>query len=85
MADEKGDDDHIICVPCSDPGWNELEDVDDLPTQLRKEIGHFFAVYKDLDSDRHSEVRGWGSREAALETIEQARRSYLEQAGVASS
>jgi inorganic pyrophosphatase len=78
MADEKGDDDHVLCVPQSDPGWNEFEDVDDLPRQLRAEIGHFFEVYKDLDHDRHSEVRGWGDRAAALETIARARRAFVE-------
>ena len=31
MADEKGPDDHVVCVPFADPGWNYLEDVDDLP------------------------------------------------------
>ena len=76
MADEKGDDDHVLCVPCSDPGWNQLEDVDDLPSQLRREITHFFTVYKDLDADRHSEVRGWGTREEAWETIAKAREAF---------
>jgi inorganic pyrophosphatase len=76
MADEKGPDDHVVCVPCNDPGWNELEDVDDLPRQLRAEIGHFFDVYKDLDPDRHSEVNGWDNRAAALETIERAREAF---------
>ena len=59
-----------------DPNWNSLEDVDDLPEQLRKEIGHFFDVYKDLDPDRHSEVNGWGNREAAWERIAQAREAW---------
>jgi inorganic pyrophosphatase len=84
MSDEKGDDDHVLCVPWTDPGWNELMDVEDIPSQLRAEIGHFFAVYKDLDRDRHSVVRGWANREAALETVEQARRRYLAESGVAS-
>ena len=78
MSDEKGDDDHILCVPCSDPGWNDLEDLEDVPRQLRAEIAHFFDVYKDLDTDRHSEVRGWGDRAAALETIELARKRHLQ-------
>jgi inorganic pyrophosphatase len=78
MADEKGPDDHVVCVPCNDPGWNMLDDVDDLPELLRKEIGHFFAIYKDLDPDRHSEVKGWGDRQAALETIEKARKMFRE-------
>ena len=81
MADEKGPDDHVVCVPLSDPGWNTLNDVDDLPEQLRKEIGHFFDIYKDLDPDRHSEVKGWGDRDAALETIEKARQAFRENGG----
>jgi inorganic pyrophosphatase len=81
MADEKGPDDHVVCVPLNDPSWNTLEDVDDLPDQLRKEIGHFFDIYKDLDADRHSEVRGWGDRQAALETIEQARKMFRDNGG----
>jgi inorganic pyrophosphatase len=76
MADEKGPDDHVVCVPCSDPGWNEVEKVEDLPKLLRAEIGHFFAVYKDLDAGKHSEVKGWGDRDAALETIEKAREAF---------
>ena len=76
MSDEKGPDDHVVCVPVDDPGWNYLEDVDDLPGQLRAEIGHFFAVYKDLDPDRHSEVIGWAGRDAAVETIEKARQAF---------
>jgi inorganic pyrophosphatase len=78
MSDEKGDDDHVLCVPCSDPGWNVMQDVDDLPDLLRAEITHFFTVYKDLDIGRHSEVRGWGSREDALGTIAQARESFMQ-------
>ena len=73
---------HVMVAPYRHV--SELEDVEDLPRQLRAEISHFFAVYKDLDTDRHSEVRGWGDREEALETIEQARRRYLDRSGVIS-
>lgn len=81
MSDENGPDDHVVCVPHGDPGWNGLEDVDDLPAQLRSEISHFFSVYKDLDRDRHSEVKGWADRAAAIETVEQARSAFREQRG----
>jgi inorganic pyrophosphatase len=77
MSDEKGPDDHVVCVPFHDPGWNAMQDIDDLPPLLRDEIGHFFSVYKDLDAGRHSEVKGWGSRESALKTIEKAREQFL--------
>lgn len=76
MADEKGPDDHVVCVPHADPGWNWIDDVDDLPGQLRAEIGHFFSVYKDLDPGRHSEVGGWGDRAAAIETVHAARERF---------
>jgi inorganic pyrophosphatase len=81
MSDEKGPDDHVVCVPWNDPVWNTLNDVGDLPDLLRKEIGHFFDIYKDLDRDRHSEVRGWGDRQAALETIEKAQQAFRENGG----
>src|SRR3954453_1393406 len=31
MADEKGEDEKILCVPLEDPGWNTLERLEDLP------------------------------------------------------
>ena len=71
----------MVCVPWNDPSWNTLDDVDDLPEQLRKEIGHFFDIYKDLDADRHSAVKGWGDRQEALETIEKAREAFRENGG----
>jgi hypothetical protein len=76
MEDEKGPDDHVVCVPCDDPGWNLLADVTDLPARLRAEISHFFAVYKDLDSRRRSKVNGWADRAAALTTISEARSRF---------
>jgi inorganic pyrophosphatase len=80
MRDEKGEDDKIVCVPLHDPGWNELEVLDDLPNQLRMEISHFFSVYKDLER-KPVEVEGWRSREDALEVIEDARRLQEEHEG----
>lgn len=79
MSDEKGRDDHVLCVPCSDPGWNWVNRIEDLPAQLRAEIGHFFSVYKDLDPDKHSQVDGWDGLEAALATIEESRERFRAQ------
>src|ERR671916_2742806 len=62
MSDDKGIDDKIICVPLHDPGWNDLEDLDDLPQNFRKEVPHFFSVYKEID-DKPVEIDGWYPRE----------------------
>jgi inorganic pyrophosphatase len=80
MHDEKGEDDKIISVPTSDPGWNHLEDLEDLPEQLRKEIPHFFSVYKDLD-EKPVDIQGWRSRDEALDVIAEARRLHEEHSG----
>jgi inorganic pyrophosphatase len=77
MEDDKGVDDKVLCVPLQDPSWNTLEELDDLPDQLRKEIAHFFSVYKDLEQKK-VKVDGWYSREDALKEIEQARKRCAE-------
>src|SRR5215510_1007087 len=46
MRDEKGIDDKVLCVPISDPNWNSMEVLEDLPQPLRDEISHFFSIYK---------------------------------------
>jgi inorganic pyrophosphatase len=76
MSDEKGPDDHVVCVPVNDPGWNTAETVDDLPLLLRREIVHFFEVYKDLDPGRYSDVKGWGDIEEAWDRIASARKNF---------
>jgi inorganic pyrophosphatase len=73
MEDDQGVDDKVLAVPLSDPTWNALETLDDLPGQLQDEIAHFFSVYKDLEQKK-VKVDGWYSREDALEEIEAARR-----------
>jgi inorganic pyrophosphatase len=50
MADDKGQDEKVICVPVSDPIWNSLNDLSDMNPHLLKEIEHFFQVYKDLEN-----------------------------------
>ena len=77
MEDDKGVDDKVLCVPLQDPAWNHLEELDDLPDQLRQEIAHFFSVYKDLEQKK-VKVDGWYGREDALTEIEAARERCTE-------
>ena len=75
MEDDKGIDDKVLCVPLTDPAWNTLEELEDLPKQLRDEIAHFFSIYKDLEQKK-VKVDGWYSREDALEEIEASRERF---------
>ena len=72
MADEKGPDEKILCVPLRDPSWSGISDIHDVPAQLRNEIEHFFQVYKDLEH-KQTETRGFGGRADALLAIERGR------------
>ncbi|QYJ67135.1 inorganic diphosphatase [Flavobacterium litorale] len=69
MADEKGPDEKIVCVPVSDPVWNKLGDLSDMNPHLLKEIEHFFQVYKDLEQKK-VDVGGWGNVDEAREIID---------------
>ena len=77
MEDDKGIDDKVLCVPLTDPAWNTLETLEDVPNQLRDEIAHFFSVYKDLEQKKVN-VDGWYSREEALEEIEASRKRFAD-------
>ncbi|MEN9337063.1 MAG: Inorganic diphosphatase [Bacteroidota bacterium] len=70
MADDKGPDEKIICVPVSDPIWNKLNDLQDVNPHLLKEIEHFFEVYKDLENKK-VDVHGWGNVGEAREILQQ--------------
>jgi inorganic pyrophosphatase len=78
MADEKGSDHKILCVPTEDPSWSSLETLEDLPKSLADEITHFFSVYKDLEQ-KNTSVEGWFSREDAWEEIEASRERHRAQ------
>lgn len=68
MADEKGPDEKVICVPVSDPIWNRINDLSEVNPHLMMEIEHFFQVYKDLEKKKVA-VGGWGNMKEAQEII----------------
>jgi adenylate kinase len=73
MEDEKGPDAKIICVPLGDPRFDQVRDLDDMPTHLRSEIHHFFDVYKALEPGKSTSTTGFEGRKAALGEIAASR------------
>lgn len=71
MWDEKGPDEKILAVPVSDPQWNWVQELDDVPGHLLREITHFFQVYKDLEG-KSTRVGSWKDREHACRVIAEA-------------
>lgn len=75
MADEKGPDEKVVCVPVSDPIWSLKEDINDLNPHRLDEITHFFQVYKDLEK-KIVDVGGWGNAEEAREIVTKCIERY---------
>jgi inorganic pyrophosphatase len=73
MADEKGPDEKVLCVPLNDPSWSSIADIHDVPAQLRNEIEHFFQVYKDLEAKKTVVTSGFGNRSDAQAIIAASR------------
>ncbi len=78
MKDEAGRDAKIISVPCADPIWAAIHDLDDLPDPLLSEIHHFFDVYKALEPRKETSTIGYEGADAAEKEIEACRRRFAE-------
>jgi inorganic pyrophosphatase len=75
MLDQGRLDDKIICIPFSDPTYNEYSDINELPKHVFEEMSHFFQVYKALEGKQTTagEVQ---DRAVAVEVIRKARNDY---------
>ena len=69
MSDERGSDEKILCVPASDPRWDHVNDISDLPDYGLREIAHFFDIYKDLEPGKGTQAKGWSGREDAERAV----------------
>lgn len=72
MRDEKGPDEKILCVATKDPRFSFRKSLNDLQDHTKKEIVHFFEVYKALE-EKSVDVVGWQDSSLATEIIEKYR------------
>lgn len=70
-------DDKIIAVPFSDPQYQGITSIDELPKHIFDEIMHFFKVYKQLEKKKTS-VKTMFNRNEAMEIIQNSLDSYIE-------
>ncbi|ACY40047.1 inorganic diphosphatase [Blattabacterium sp. (Blattella germanica) str. Bge] len=75
MIDEKGEDEKIICVPIADPNYNTINSIDEISLHTKKEIEHFFSVYKDLENKK-VKVGNWKDQDKAIFVYEQSCLRY---------
>ena len=75
MIDQDKTDQKILAVPVRNPRYDEVHNLDEIFTHVRKEIEHFFTIYKELE-DRTTATLGWSDVDEARKTITQARKRY---------
>ncbi|MDQ6772471.1 MAG: inorganic diphosphatase [Candidatus Dormibacteraeota bacterium] len=77
MSDEHGRDAKLLAVPEWDlrMAWRDIHEV---PEYMKREIHHFFDIYKDLEPDKVTETLGWADRDAAEAEIHASRERFTE-------
>ncbi len=75
MLDGGKNDDKIIAIPFSDPNYNSITDISELPRHIFDEMVHFFKVYKQLEN-KETAVRDLFGHTEALEIIKNAIDRY---------
>ena len=76
MEDEGGVDRKVVGVPWRDPRYDQVLNIDDFPLHVRREIEHFFGIYKELEG-KTVRVWGWRGVEVAGRAAQKSRERYL--------
>jgi inorganic pyrophosphatase len=77
MVDSKKRDYKIISVPTRNPRYDQIHTLDQIFPHIRREIEHFFAIYKELES-KITEMRGWGDPREARKLILDSRKRFVD-------
>ena len=75
MIDDGAWDDKIIAIAFSDPTYNHIRSIDQLPAHIFDEIMHFFSVYKQLEN-KQTAVKELLDADEARRIIENCIESY---------
>lgn len=77
MVDQEETDQKIISVPNRNPRYDQIHTLDQIFPHVRRELEHFFSIYKELEG-RAVRMEGWGGPREARRFIQEARARYLE-------
>lgn len=77
MVDKDEHDQKILAVPNNNPRYDSIHTIDQIFPHLKREIEHFFSIYKELQGTK-TEINGWGGPKAARRLITDFRNAYLD-------
>ncbi len=75
MTDSGDSDAKLIAVPCKDPRWDDVLDLEDLNKHTLREIEHFYSTYKQLQ-DKEVIVEDFKDKKAAEKAFERSHKMY---------
>ena len=73
--DESGMDEKIICVPITkiDPTYNEIKDMNQMPSHMLKQIEFFFENYKRMEEGKWVKINGFRYLKDTISTIKNSK------------
>lgn len=77
MVDEKENDQKLLAVPNKNPRFDSIHTMDQVFPHVRREIEHFFSIYKELQGG-NTNIKGWGGPQETRKLITKCRQAYLE-------
>lgn len=78
MEDQMEKDEKIIAVATGDPLQSHIHNIDQVDDFFKKEIHHFFEIYKQLENKK-VEVHRWHGKELAHKIIMNAFKRYADE------
>ena len=75
MTDRGAADYKVLGVPHSDPLFNHVRELNDVPSHFLREVEHFFSTYKQLEGV-HVEAQGWAGADQAIEEVRASVERY---------
>lgn len=77
MQDGDEKDQKILSVPTRNPRYDQIHTMDQIFSHVRREIEHFFSIYKELEG-KVTTMEGWGGPREARKAITESRQRYLD-------
>ncbi len=77
MVDNDERDQKVLAVPTKNPRYDQIHTMDQIFSHVKREIEHFFTIYKELEG-KVTKMQGWGGPREARKAIQESRARYLE-------
>jgi inorganic pyrophosphatase len=78
VEDRGGKDWKIVGITEKDPKLDNIQNIEDLNEHYKKEIIHFFEIYKQLE-EKWVKVKGWLPKEKAYIVINKAKKRFVQE------